>query len=83
MNQLAKTSFNLKNDNFINAQMEGSIRDVAQSIDTLNHLFNDVHLKVLQNDDELSQIGVTCATTLSSHNHLRKLDALSQQYDKL
>ena len=47
VNQLAKTSFDLKNENFIDARMDKQIRDIAVSIDTLNHLFNDVHLKVL------------------------------------
>ena len=29
VNQLAKTSYSLKNDNFVNAQMETQIRDIA------------------------------------------------------
>ena len=44
----------MKNNNYIDAKMERSIRDIAVGIDTLNHLFNDVHLKVLENDSELT-----------------------------
>lgn len=42
-----------------------------------------MHYKVLQNDDELGQIQVTCTNTLSSHGFLRKYDGLEKQYDKL
>lgn len=83
VNQLAKTSFDLKNENFIDTRMDKQIRDIAVSIDTLNHLFNDVHLKVLQNDNELNQIEITCSTTLSSHGHLRKFDELEKLHAKL
>ena len=58
--------------------MDRSIRDIAVSIDALNHIFNDVHLKVLENDSELSKIEITCGTTLSSHGHLKKFDKLEK-----
>lgn len=52
-------------------------------MDKLNGIFNDVHHKVMEIHAEAGDIGVTCTTTLSSHSHLKKFDALEQQYRRL
>ena len=44
----------MKNNHYVDAKMEKSIQEIAVSIDSLNHLFNDIHSKVLENDNELS-----------------------------
>ena len=76
VNQLAQTSVNLKKETYVNAGMDKHLRDIASSIDKLNHLFNDVYLKVMENDTRINDVNVTCKTAISHTSHLTKYDNL-------
>ena len=52
-------------------------------MDGINSVLNDVHLKVMEINSQAGQIQVTCQTTLSSHGHLQKFNALEKQYKKI
>lgn len=59
------------------------LRDIGTSIDKLNHLFNDVYLKVLENDSRINDVKITCKTAQSHQSHLTKFDNLQTEYTKL
>lgn len=50
--------------------MDFYLRDMASSIDNLNHLFNDVYLKVMENDTRINDVRVTCKTAQSHQSFL-------------
>ena len=83
VNQLAQTSVNLKKETYVNASMDKHLRDMASSIDKLNHLFNDVYIKVMENDTRINDVNVTCKTAMSYTSHLTKYDNLHAEYTKL
>ena len=83
VNQLAKTLVDMKKDVHVEQKASGFIQELAKNIDRLNHLFNDVHLRVLESDSQLSSAEVVCKTTLSSHGHLHRIDQLEKGYAKL
>lgn len=83
VNQLALSSVKLKQEGFINSDMDVHLRDIASSIDKLNHLFNDVYLKVMENDTRINDVKVTCKTAQSYESHLTKFDNLDVEYTKL
>jgi len=70
VNQMARSSVQLKNDAYVTAGMDGHLRDIGSGIDKLNQLFNDCYLKVLENDTRLNDVQTTCKTTLSHQSHL-------------
>lgn len=70
VNQLAKSSVMLKKEAFVSAGMDLHLRDIGSSIDKLNHLFNDVYLRVLENDSSINDVEVICKTTMSQQSHL-------------
>ena len=57
-------------------QIPTNLAQLSRGIDDINHILNDVHLKVMEVGDQAGQIEVVCQTTLSSHGHLKKFDAL-------
>ena len=65
VNQLAKSSVGLKNEQPVSAPAANHLKDIGSCIDKLNHLFNDVYLRVLENDTQLNEVTVTCKTTMS------------------
>ena len=67
----------------MSASAAGHLKDMGTSIDKLNHLFNDVYLRVLENDTALNEVNVTCKTTLSHQSHLTKISNLQTQYQSV
>lgn len=59
------------------------LADMGNAIQNLNNMFNDIHFKILQNDDELGKIKVNCIDSLSSNNYLKKFDFLETNFDQL
>jgi hypothetical protein len=56
---------------------------MAQCVESLSVLYNNMHLQVVTNDDKVGSIKVTCLETLSSHGHLQKLHSVESAYEKL
>lgn len=54
---------------------------MGNAIQNLNNMFNDIHFKILQNDDELGKIKVNCIDSLSSNNYLKKFEFLENNFD--
>lgn len=51
--QLAKSSLDLQRDGRFHNSLNMYVQDLGGSIQQLNQLTNDIHYKVLQNDDKL------------------------------
>jgi hypothetical protein len=83
VNQLAKSSVALKKESYNNAGMDLHLRDIGQSIDKLNQLFNDIYHKVLQNDTSIKDVDIICKTTQSHASHLTQMSTLEQKYAAL
>ena len=83
VNQLAQSSVGLKKNVFISSESDVHMKDIAQSIDSLNHLFNDIYLKVMESDTRINDVKVTCKAAQSYQGHLYKYDILEQEYTKI
>jgi len=83
VNQLAQKNLDLKAEAYYDSSLDPHLQDMNACISQLNQLFNDVHFKVLQSDDQLGQVQVSCTNTLSSQGFLKKYDDLEKQFDNL
>lgn len=83
VNQLTKNLLGLRKEPVISKFMDSQLQEISKSIDSLNHLFNDVYMKALQADTDIAEVQVTCKTTLSYQSHLTKHDTLLKKYKEL
>ena len=50
---------------------------IKKSIEVLNGAFSSANIKLFDNDNEGNEIQITCESTLSSNNYLKKYDQLN------
>lgn len=82
VNQLAQSSVKLKQD-YHSTSADAHLREIGSAIDKLNHLFNDIYLKVMENDTRINDVKVICKQAVSYQSHLTKYDKLNAEYVKL
>ena len=50
---------------------------IKKSIEVLHGAFSSVNIKLFDNDNEGNEIQITCDSTLSTNNYLKKFDQLN------